>query len=143
MSTTDNNNACTGHVGTDGLLRHDGDTCPIHEDNTPAPLGWVIDRDHINTTPDDVPSRVGLGARIDDRVRLPLLQRGLKVSDIADPVRFRVLDDDGVVYYGGAIDRSWIDGDEEYAFNPLTWATHDAGATELQYRAPDGTWITL
>ena len=54
------------------------------------------------------------------------------------PYRFRLLDDDGEVYYVGRSD----DQDSEAAFAPLDWATGYAGCTETQYRR-DGHWETL
>ena len=54
------------------------------------------------------------------------------------PHRFRLLDDDGEVYYLGRSD----DQDSEVAFAPLDWATGYAGCTEIQYRR-DGHWETL
>jgi hypothetical protein len=106
--------------------------------------GWAIDRDYINGGPEsyDVPKRVGYGqteAELEtdgeaDRllVKSVTIRQGLKARDVIEPVRFRVLDDDGEVYYGGAISRSWLDGEEDQCFGPLEFAAADAGATELQ-----------
>jgi hypothetical protein len=107
--------------------------------------GWVIDRDYLNASGDPY-CRVGYGQTASDADatgwRTVTVTRGLTVGQVDDPVRFRVLDDDGIVYFGGAIARAWLDGDEELSFAPLTFATADAGATELQYR--DGAdWRTL
>lgn len=99
--------------------------------------GWVIDRDYINVGSDAQHSRVGIGETATS------FHRGVAVAEVSNPVRFRVLDDDGEVYYGGAISRAWIDGEEELAFSPLAWAMGDAGATELQYHYGDGAWRTL
>jgi hypothetical protein len=54
------------------------------------------------------------------------------------PHRFRLLDDDGEVYYLGRSD----DQDSEAAFAPLDWATGYAGCTGIQYWR-DGRWETL
>lgn len=54
------------------------------------------------------------------------------------PHRFRLLDDDGEVYYLGRSD----DRDSEAAFAPLDWAAGYAGCTEIQYWR-DGYWETL
>jgi hypothetical protein len=54
------------------------------------------------------------------------------------PYRFRLLDDDGEVYYLGRSD----DQDSEAAFAPLDWAADHAGCAEIQYWR-DGRWETL
>jgi len=54
------------------------------------------------------------------------------------PHRFRLLDDDGEVYYLGRSD----DQDSEAAFAPLDWAAAHAGCTEIQYWR-GGCWETL
>ncbi len=54
------------------------------------------------------------------------------------PHAFRLLDDDGEVYYHG---RS-SDKNSEAAFQPLEWAMSHAGCTEIQYRNGN-TWETL
>ena len=53
---------------------------------------------------------------------------------------FRIYDDDGNLYYRG---RYYRDPNYAAAFNPLKWATWNAGATRIDYRQPDGTWETL
>jgi hypothetical protein len=108
--------------------------------------GWAIDRDYLGE------DRVGYGQDDEDVVlddaeiwfpRSITVRTDLKASDVSDAVRFRVLDDDGEVYYGGAISRSWLEGEECLAFAPLTFATADAGAIDLQYRDDAGKWVTL
>ena len=51
---------------------------------------------------------------------------------------FRLLDDDGIVYYEGRSD----DNSSEEAFDPLDWAEVHAGCTEIQYRNGN-CWETL
>jgi hypothetical protein len=55
-------------------------------------------------------------------------------------VRFRILDDDDVVYFGG-----WsTDSVTAAAFAPLDWAADRYGATAIDYRDPDtGEWERL
>lgn len=54
------------------------------------------------------------------------------------PHKFRLLDDDGEVYFEG-----WSnDNNSERAFEPLDWAMADSGCTEIQY-FNDGKWETL
>lgn len=45
------------------------------------------------------------------------------------PYRFRLYDDDGVLYFEGASS----DRDSERAFDPLDWAQQDSGCTEIRY----------
>lgn len=104
-------------------------------------LGWAIDRDYLTQGEGN---RIGIGQTEGDaggfyRVTIT---KDLKASDVINPVRFRTLDDDGEVYYGGSISAEWINGAEEFAFGPLAYAQADAGATELQYKR-DGVWVTL
>jgi hypothetical protein len=50
---------------------------------------------------------------------------------------FRMLDDDGEVYYYGV-------SDQGESFAPLWhFGTPNAGCTEIQYKQPDGRWETL
>jgi hypothetical protein len=106
-------------------------------------VGWVIDSDHLNYGADAF-SRIGYGQTACDAGGAMDVQMtpGLSVASVQDPVRFRTLDDDGEVYYGGVIARAWLDGDEELAFGPLSFAAADAGATEMQYREA-GAWKGL
>ena len=56
---------------------------------------------------------------------------------------FRMLDDDGEVYYEGIMVVTPEDGDEA-EFRPLSdFGTPNAGATSIEYRRPDGTWEPL
>ena len=53
---------------------------------------------------------------------------------------FRILDDDGELYYLGKYDReSWndIDGSPGSLYHALQWAQWNAGATDLQIRTRD------
>lgn len=52
---------------------------------------------------------------------------------------FRLLDDDGEVYYEGLS----TDCDSDRAFDPLDdYGTPNAGCTEIQYKR-GGAWVTL
>lgn len=110
-------------------------------------IGWVIDRDYLNEPGDSVGSRVGYGQRLEDvdtAFGMSVdVQTGLSTGDVAGPVRFRLMDDDGIPYYGGSMRRDWLDAEEEYAFAPLAFGTADAGANEMQYRNDSGQWVTL
>jgi hypothetical protein len=53
------------------------------------------------------------------------------------PHRWRVLDDDGEIYYAGRCSAP-------DSFAPLDWAQPYAGATDIQYLDPaTGRWISL
>ncbi len=111
--------------------------------------GWVIDRDYFAENPEEYagsPSRVGYGQNLADvessRLASVLhrqidITTGLKASDVREPVRFRALDDDGEVYYGGAVTKSWVLDPESPAYEIVKYVEADAGATEVQFRAAD------
>ena len=64
-------------------------------------------------------------------------------SDIRDPVAFRLLDDDGNVYFTGLLEREAFDNAPDYvAFEPLDAFGAAYGCTELQYKE-NGHWRTL
>lgn len=106
--------------------------------------GWVIDRDYIEA------GRVGYGMTAVEAEatqesfdgvigRQVYVGTGLRSSDVEDAVRFRALDDDDEVYYGGAVTASWVTGDDEdeTAFTIDRFVEADAGATTVQFRAQD------
>lgn len=106
--------------------------------------GWAIDRDYYEAAGSPY-CRIGYG-QVDGQEggsSCVTVATGLRVADIQEPVRFRLLDDDGEVYYGGAIAASWLEGDEDRAFGPLSFGAADAGCTEMQYRNGHGDWETL
>jgi hypothetical protein len=111
--------------------------------------GWAIDRDYLADTGES--NRLGYGqmqTEAEETCAASVLTMrisvrvDLKASLVADPIRFRLLDDDGEVYYGGAISREWLDGDEMLCFGPLNFGMADAGATEMQYKEGED-WKTL
>jgi len=66
-----------------------------------------------------------------------------KPQEISDPVAFRLLDDDGCVYFAGCLERSDFESaDGETAFEPLDGFGAAYGCTELQYKQ-NGYWKTL
>ena len=85
---------------------------------------WIIEKDHLRNEGDEMKRRVGYHSEDYDEVKMnaQLL------------VEFRVLDDDGVVYYSGKMTKERIEDSETRAFDVLDWAENDAGCTELQYR---------
>jgi hypothetical protein len=52
---------------------------------------------------------------------------------------FRLLDDDGIVYYHGESDTD----DDDNAFEPLDYYEAHSGCTEIQYKDKSGKWETL
>lgn len=115
--------------------------------------GWIIDKDYLYNPEYDGPrNRVGVGQTSREQVEGEAMQffarsitidEGLSVSDLDDPVRFRLMDEDDEVHFGGAISRSWLDGEEFLAFAPLEFGTADTGATIMEYRGESGEWVML
>lgn len=110
--------------------------------------GWVIDRDYLYDPKHGDRTEVGVGQRDAEQVRVGSeqvigrqinVERGLKASEVEKPVRFRIRDEDGEVYYGGAISREWLD-DDELVDAPLSFATANAGATIFEVRDGNGKW---
>jgi hypothetical protein len=106
--------------------------------------GWMIDRDYLAENGE--PTRVGYGQVSKDQVEADLgmvvarqinVETDLKASDIEQPVRFRTLDDDGGVSYGGVVSYDWLLGAEDEAYHILKFAEADAGDTDVQFRATD------
>ena len=115
--------------------------------------GWVITRDPFNEASDfNIPSRVGWGQVNDADVivdaetlfpRTITVATELDSNNIVNPVRFRLIDEDGELHYEGVISREWLDGEEIFAFAPLHFATNDSGATFMEYETRDGRWEQL
>jgi hypothetical protein len=82
-------------------------------------MAWRIDRDYIDA------GRVGVGT---------------KDAPTGETIRWRVLDDDGEVYYGGIADADAATNDDAPTglYGLLQWAMHDAGAVDLQVHPADG-----
>ncbi len=85
-------------------------------------MAWVIDKDHIadaDARPGTCRNAVGL-----------MGPRGYKGDGSELTHRFRILDDDGEVYYEGRCDTC----DDDNALEPLdNFGTPNAGATTIQY----------
>ena len=56
--------------------------------------------------------------------------------------KFRLLDDDSVVYFEGQITDECLDGPYDWAVSPLDELGYSYGCTEMQYRK-NGKWVTL
>lgn len=84
-------------------------------------MAWRIDRDYLDGRTDE--SAVGVHQ-----------------GDLGpETFRFRLLDDDRRVYYGGVADRWAAENDEEYGglYQADQWGTVYAGAIWLQVRLKD------
>jgi hypothetical protein len=84
-------------------------------------MAWRIDRDYLDGNTDD--SRVGTG-------------QGELGSET---FRFRLLDDDQNVYYGGVADREAAENDDEEGglYQANKWGEWNAGAVWLEVRVRD------
>ncbi len=94
---------------------------------------WVITKDHLYDPEDGLPSRVGTQGPSDATEQ--------QLAKAAQGRKWRVLDDDGIVYYEGRI---WTEEPgSELDFGPLwDFGAPDAGAVIIQYRQ-GGKWVTL
>ena len=65
--------------------------------------------------------------------------------DTENIVRFRLLDDDGIIYAYGIMDKDRLDHDENVdGFEPLDKYMYAYGCTEIQYKDPiTGVYETL
>lgn len=113
------------------------------------PTIWAIDRDYLDG------DRIGYGQILTDAKntqesfdavigRTVFLTTGLSVSDIKPErrVRFKLLDDDGEVYYGGACDVRALeitdDGwEDDLAYNIERWGEADSGAIHCLFKRSD------
>jgi hypothetical protein len=98
-------------------------------------MPWIIDRDYISSGEDRVPSKKGTNAfavGVCSRSWLKLTSEQRKKAT----ARFRMLDDDGNVYYGGRCTA-------DVEFQPLDdFGMPNAGCTTIQFRE-NGEWRTL
>lgn len=105
----------------------------------PSQYAWIIDTDHLadvdgqddagTTGPSDAPSEL-----------LDILE-----NDETQGTPFRILDDDGELYYQGrylGLTEEYS-ADSEWGFKPLVDFGEGAGATEIQYKNSKGSWEAL
>jgi hypothetical protein len=99
-----------------------------------APYAWIIDFDHVTDHTDPEDSAVGVcGPRNADERLIHNLRS--KFADnlyegLGEIRRFRLLDDDGNIYYYGRI----IDTSDECLHAPLDdFGTPNAGCTNIEY----------
>lgn len=95
--------------------------------------GWVITKDLLGEEDDADRSAVGvMGPRNITAPTADALKRG-------QGRKFRMLDDDGEVYYYGLL----IHPDGE-GFEPLDdFGMPDSGCTDIQFKNPAGEWKSL
>jgi len=87
--------------------------------------GWIIDRDYITPKGEEC---YRVGKKTNDYFE----------QDQSKRIRFRCLDDDGNVYYGGWL----IDNDDCDAQDSiLDFTMNDAGCVEVQVKR-NGEWVT-
>lgn len=103
---------------------------------------WMITKDLINT---EGPHNVGLCnddlAGSIDTVRVPVEQRASVIADC--DYEFRLLDDDGHVYYEGVCKDVENQSDID-AFDPLDRFMNSDGVTMMEYRKKGDTeWNML
>ena len=103
------------------------------EDDDMGEYAWIIDVDHLTDDPSNDSFRVtGPG-----RAPVEMLTR----LDRGQGRKFRMLDDDGIVYYSGRIITD-IPAGTETDFGPLwDFGTPNAGAVDIQYW--DKGWKSL
>lgn len=90
-------------------------------------MAWKIDRDYLAEA--DEQTAVGIG----------------QGEPSGETFRFRLLDDDGIPYYGGRADQSAADADmaDGGLYQALRWATADAGCTSLELHTSDALRLGL
>lgn len=104
---------------------------PTEQVQDPAMYAWIIDQEHLG----DEPGAVGRqGPRDADLALIALLDSG-------EGEAFRILDDDGELYYSGRIVFASPCGDEDDLAPLHDFGGPNAGATEIQY-CESGTWVT-
>lgn len=93
-------------------------------------MAWKIDRDYLAETPDE--SEVGRG-QYDFENEEPM------------PHRFRLRDDDGIVYYGGRYNDIAELDDETWGglYQAWQWGAGWAGTTDLQIKTKHGAWESV
>lgn len=64
----------------------------------------------------------------------------IKAGTAGKGTHFKLYSDDDECYFTGYF---FGDADSEDAFQPLDWATNDAGCTYIKYRQPNGSYETL
>jgi hypothetical protein len=95
---------------------------------------WIITKDHI-WDKDDLTdkSKVGRCSEGYDKYTHEKVKKNLFLRSVCRSWKFRLYDDDGILYYEG-------EGYGEVDFDPLDWATAYAGCTKMTYN--EG-WRTL
>lgn len=98
---------------------------------------WIIDVDHLVEGPSDRSDAGLTGPSVATAEQLAALASG-------EGLPFRILDDDGELYFTGRIIGGGPDADDTAAFGPLwDYGTPGAGATEIQYQDAAGRWVGL
>lgn len=96
-------------------------------------MEWIIVTDHLEEHPED--------AKWFITADMP--PGFTKATVDALPYEFRLLDDDGELYFSGKCG-DLDNADQDHAFAPLDWAMNDSGCTRMDYRkVGEKEWKTL
>jgi hypothetical protein len=98
---------------------------------------WVITRDHLWTDPGDTSREGKTWVSRFGFTRVVPTPHTVRVLAEALPLQFRLLDDDGELYYTGRCTGPIA------AEHALEWAMADAGAVRVDTRKGNGPWETL
>jgi len=96
---------------------------------------WIIDEDHLfnHYRGDGDVSKEGKRSH----------DFNYKTFVESKQVKFKLYDDDDVIYFSGRMTEERFNGHEGECFDPLDWAMDYAGCTYLEYEREDGTWEIL
>ncbi|MEU4534356.1 hypothetical protein AB0G15_05775 [Streptosporangium sp. NPDC023825] len=112
-----------------------------------AAYGWIIDKDHLYNPNSGFEERNDTGTMGPRRIS-PEIKAQLKAGK---GEKFRMLDDDGELYYTGRIigpadgsPEAASDECIEWEFAPLSgFGARNAGCTDIQYKNDKGEWKNL
>ena len=115
-----------------------------------ARYGWIISQDYVSEALQYIDGKSDFGLtgpiNIDPEIEKRLVARVKLEADIHDSddlitdlsgtmTKFKMLDDDGILYYVG-----WIDGEYDLTEPLDDFGTPNAGAVYLEYLKKDGSW---
>jgi hypothetical protein len=102
-----------------------------------ATYAWIIDTDLL-----ELPGHSNRDLTGPSHAPAAMLHQLETDPDAGD--KFRMLDDDGEIYYLGRILGGGADANDDAAFGPLTdFGMPDSGCTDIQYQDVRGKWVSL
>lgn len=108
----------------------------------PAPYGWIIDIDHAPDSSKPEGTNANAKGVMGPHDISPAIEAQLKAPGYGR--KFRMLDDDGELYYTGRIITPAGEEEGLMDFAPLDdFGKPNAGATEIHYQRADGSWYEL